>query len=1005
MGPMARVLHFCSRAWAGRRGWRSAVKTMGNGIEHGRSGERRPGTGTTAGAAARVVSPDLVGRDDEFASMLSAVAAAPAVVVVEGEAGVGKTRLIAEFLASAELVGHARLVGRCHPIRESFPLGPVVDAVRRVGQSLRELPLTGVAGSLRALLPELADQLPEAPPPVDDRSAERHRVFRGLVEILGLLGPTVLVLEDMHWADQQTIDFVAYLLTEVPAGLTLVLSYRDDEVGTDVRMLTARGPAAVAHRHIPLGPLPPRETGLLAASILDTNQVSEEFARYLWERTSGLPLAVEEVLALVRARGLVVNRGGTWARRVLEELEVPRGIRHATLQRLARLTTGAQRLAEAAAVLQESAPETVLIGMVDDADANGAVEELLGSRLLIEHDGLVGFRHFLAGQAVYESLTGPRRRELHRRAAEELRALSPTPYGRIAYHLRHAGDLSAWAEAAEAAADQACTLANEDEAARLLLDVLASTSLDAGQRGRLAIKLGWAALETLHARAVIQPLWDALRQPLTSAQRGELRFLLALVLGQAGEDTSRQRRLFIASVPHLTARPDLRAWATVAVGLVTPPSVPVAHDIRWTHDAVRMLTQVNDRLLEVFVLGKAASTLLDVGDPSWRSVVDRLRRTIPGAPRQRREANAHYSIGLAACYAGHLRMADEFLSAGAGAEAVNENRRLEVLLRSGLTLARLCTGRWTGLREEVTTLLDEVDDYGVVRIDMLLVSGVLALARGDLTDATGRLGEAAGLARQIYAYEILPMAAGSAARVALARGDLNASLAFIDNVVDSLDTKGVWPPACWAIPSAVETWLAAGDIDRAQRFTSRAERAMRDLDAPLAAAALGYAHGVLDRSAADVVDAAERYEALPAPYEAAKAHERAATILLGTGDVATAERCLRRALATYDMLGATWDHARAARLATGHGMKPTRRHGGGRRSYGNKLSPRERAVAELVASGQTNKEIAAELFISPHTVDKHVSAAMRKLGARARSAIGNRLTETDDHAVDGESSP
>lgn len=975
-----------------------------------------------AGSVRPVVSPALVGRDRELRAVLAAVRQSPAVVVVEGEAGVGKTRLIGELSARPELAERRQLVGRCRQIREPFPLGPVVDALRGVGDDLRGLRLGLVAGALRSLIPELAEWLPPAPDPLDDRAAERHRVFRAVAEVLSALtssaAPVILVLEDLHWADEQTREFIAFWLSNPTPHLSLVVTYRSEDVDTELRALTARSPVTVAHEHVTLAPLDAAATGALTAAILGNDTVSAEFAAYLWDRTGGLPLAVEEVLALVRARGLLVfdGRTHTWSRKALDELNVPRGIRDPTLQRVAGLPEPTQRLAEAAAVVRSPAPLSLLLAMVGgpdgsdgSADMIGAVEQAIDCGLLVEDGDTLAFRHVLAAEAVYENLSGPRRRMLHARSAAALRRMSPAPLGRIAYHLGHADDPRAWVAAADAAADQAIALGHEDEAVHLLTEVLSEAPLTGARRGELAIKLGWAALDTLHARSAIGPLSRALErdpadQEPSGPRRAELQFLLTLALGQAGEDFEGQRRLLLDAIPELD-RPDLLAWASVAVCLISPADVPVAEDRAWLKRALELLPNVDDPLLEVFVLGKAGSFLVLAGDPEWREITERVLRITNETPRQRREANAYYSIGSMSCYAGQLSTADRLLARGLLAPAVQENRRIEMLMRSGRVLLHLFQGRWTGLQEETTALLAELNDYALGRVDVELVAGVLALARGDLDEASQRLDVVTELVGEIGAIEVVPVAAAAAARVAFARGDVPAALACLDLMLEPIVTKDMWPTACWGLPTATEIWCAAGRHAEAGRFLDRAEVALRDLDAPLAAAALSHGRGILAGSADQLIAAAAGYDEVPAPYEAARAREHAAVRLLAAGPAGSGvagESQLRLALATYHSLGATWDYRRAAAVARGHGMSlPSRQRGGVRKSYGNSLSPREREVAELAATGRSNKEIAAALFVSMKTVDHHMAAAMRKLGVRSRTALAHRLS-TADSGTDGE---
>jgi DNA-binding CsgD family transcriptional regulator len=964
----------------------------------GDSADLRPGDGATDRAAVRQVSPALVARDGELARLLATVATAPAVVAVAGEAGVGKTRLVAELLARAELAGRSLLVGSCHQIRESFPLGPVVEAVRDAGDRLRGLALSEVAGAVRPLLPELASFLPAAPGPLDDPVAERHRVFRGLTEVLTALAPAVLVLEDLHWADEQTVDFVAYLLTTPMPELAVVLTYRSEEVSAAVRALTARLPAATARAHVALAPLDERETGDLVAAILGAPRVSGEFAKYLWDRTMGLPFAVEEVIALMQTRGLVVSRDGEWTRKPLGELEVPRGIRDSTLARMARLAPGAQRIAEVAAVMQTRVAVPMLLAMTGvtgaaESAAIDAMDEAIGSGLLVEQGETVGFRHVLAAQAVYEDIFWPRRRTLHGRAAAALRTQSPVPLGQVAHHLRCAGVLDEWATTAEAAADHAVALAHDAEAARLLSDVLRNATLDPAHRARVAVKLGRAATQTLHADQVADLLSAALDQDPPVTVRGELRLLLANALNHNADDPGRQRRLFAGAVADLGDRPALRAWAMVGLSLPTVQGIPLAEDRRVLTEAVELVAGIDDPLAEVFVLGKAGAFLAQFGDPAWRGLADRVLAVTGGAPQQRREANAHYSLGVEACYAGQLGMAERLLTSGLRAAATRENRRLEIMMRSGVALHSFCRGEWEGLSEEVDTLLALQAHHARTRFDVDIVAAGLALSRGAVDDARTRLADLIGLAERLGSFQVLPFAGDAAVRAALFRDETAEAVAFVRRCLAPLAAKGLWAPVGRLLPSAAEALTAAGERAELTELLTRVERETRALDAPLASAGLRYARGVLASDAEDLLAAAGEYEAALAPYEAARANERAAAVLLARvspGDE-RAPAVLRDAVATYERLGATWDHTRATGLARRHGIALPARHRGGRRGYGTELSPREREVAELAATGRTNKEIAKELFVSAKTVEKHLIAAMRKLGLRSRFELAYRL--------------
>jgi ATP/maltotriose-dependent transcriptional regulator MalT len=375
---------------------------------------------------------------------------------------------------------------------------------------------------------------------------------------------------------------------------------------------------------------------------------------------------------------------------------------------------------------------------------------------------------------------------------------------------------------------------------------------------------------------------------------------------------------------------------------------------------------------------------------------------------------AYHSIGMAASCAGQLPVAELLLTRAMAAPAVQDSRRLEIMVRSGIAMLDYCRGQWDHLAAEVDRLLDELVDFPISAVDVAAVAGCLALARGDLDGAGRRLRATMELFQDVGGYGFAPLAAGSIARLALARGEHQAGLPAVREVVRTLRGKGAWAPVCRLLPATVELLLAAGEPAEARELTASAGSALGDRDAPLAPAALAYATGLLaaaggepDEAGRWLLLAVERYQRLWCPYEAAQAGEAAARCLFEAAD-GRAEVTLRSALAGYARLDASWDADRATGLARRHGVAPPSRHGGGRHSYGAALSPREREVAELAAAGRTNKEIGLELYLSPHTVDKHMRAVLRKLGARSRAGVGQRLamaTRPAQASKDGGASP
>jgi len=371
-----------------------------------------------AGALA-ISAPRFVGRERELATLRQALAGPPAVLLVEGEAGIGKSRLVRELLArpGSGQRPAAALVGVCPPVRQPFTLGPVVDALRHATGRISGLALPPLCGALRPLFPEWADHLPVAPEPLADASAARHRLFRAIAEVLEQLGVRLVIVEDVHWADEATLELLLFLATREDRMPSLLVTYRPEEVPADslLRRFTSR--PSVAAR-VSLSPLDAADTARLVSSMLDDEPVSAEFAGFLCRHTDGLPLAIEESVRLLHDRADLIREDGGWVRRDLAEMVIPPSVRDAVLERAGRLGHPGQAVLRAAAVLTDPVAEPVLLAVAGQLDgrAGDGLAEALGSGLIAQDArGMVAYRHVLACRAVYESIPVRELRRTHRR--------------------------------------------------------------------------------------------------------------------------------------------------------------------------------------------------------------------------------------------------------------------------------------------------------------------------------------------------------------------------------------------------------------------------------------------------------------------------------------------------------------------------------------------------------------------------------------------------------------
>jgi DNA-binding NarL/FixJ family response regulator len=961
-------------------------------------------------------SPGFVGRDREMALLADALSHLPAVVLVEGEPGIGKSRLLHEFLSSPAGRRCRPMLATCPPFREPYTLGPVVDAVRQATDSVVDLPLSGLAGALRPMFPEWADDLPPAPEPLADPSASRYRVFRALAELLGHLNVAVLVVEDVHWADDATLEFLLFLVSRQPPPVSLVVTYRPQDIPADSLLLrlSSRVLAGGAPVRLALEPLDVDGTRDLVSSMLDGGPVSTDFAAFVHRHTDGVPLAIEESVRLMHGRADLARRGGEWVRRRLEVIDVPPTVRDAVLERSQRLGADARAVLDAAAVLAEPASEATLVavsGLSAEA-AEAGLPEALGSGLLREDDrGLLAFRHALAARAVYRAIPAPRRRALHLRAGRALEGAAPLPLARLARHFREAGDTEAWCRYAEQAADLALASSDEAAAGSLLHDLLTNADLPPASVTRLIRKL---PLLSSTGPSWFRALVTLLRTLLATTsfapgEEAEVRLLLGRVLltmeeyGQAYPELER-------AVAHLPVD------SVDAVAAMTYLGHPRNHASasecrRWLRRAAALPTASVPSGVGMTLLVERVGALLALGEESgWAEAAGIRDDAVPRRDLWR-VAVGHLNVGGSAVRWG--RYGEAALRLGRALELAehHEYPRIRNLATAARAHLRWFTGDWAGLLDQASALAGNESMQPVSRDEAVLVVGLMQAAAGESDRSAENLQHVLDRAGGHGALDSAMEPAAALAALRLADGDADAALRVTDGPVDTVTRWGTWVWAADLAPVRVEALLAAGRTDDAARLVTAFARGLRGRNAPAPRAGLALCRALvaehLDgpvRAAALFARAADAWRALPRPYDALLARERQARCLLAAGRAEPGLTLLTDVHTGLSDLGARAAADRVHRVLREHGVATPHPRRGGRPSYGDRLSPRELDVVRLLVQGRTNRQIAEALVLSTQTVASHLRSAMRKLHVGSRTALAVSAVERglvgDDHTAD-----
>ncbi len=942
-------------------------------------------------------SPILVGRDDvlrRFDAAVGDVAAGRGhAILLAGEAGIGKSRVLATLLRQARHAGFRIAKGDLAPQDQLVSLASVKDLARSMDAKAfgnLGVELLGIRGgkggdslaSRRILVHEIAHLIIDA--------TER---------------PTVLAFEDVHWADELSLEVIgelARLGRDKPA--LVVATYRPEELpaGAIHREWRARLLTQRVAEEIALDRLTPQETAQVTTLLLGTGlPAPRDVAEAVQERTNGIPLHIEELLAALRETPSDPRQ--------VRDATVPSTIEDAVLARVGRLSEDAQAVARAGAVVGRCFAPDVLAGIMDrrEGELDAALDELVRASVLspfqfVDH-GYYDFRHQLLRDALYASVPTGELRRYHARAAEFGSDLIGASEVHASVHFERAGLRPQAFRTALAGARAAAAVSSRFEAFELYRRAIANLPPEstAAERAAAYAELCGAAfaiddVETIElaAKSAREAYLEA-GDPLSAAS------LLTSLAGNARRDVRpRSERIALLdqaqteldALPPSPTRSLHLADLALMRAILALDSVDLAGARRLLGEARRAALEGDDDA-NANAITTDAEYMLAMTDVLAGDASAGLSRMLAVARRARdssMESSGVTAFRVVADVAFRLMEYGEArVGIGEGIRYADEIEQSYCRHVMSATSAQLAwgAGDWD---EAVATAELELVQRGSRRgtLGSRAALAFVAFSRGEVERARALLDASLAISRPSGEVELVLPALWALAETALVDGDPARAL---DHCWEAVELAAPTGERASLVPFIV-TGTRAAILDRrpevAQRWLDRIEPMVSVTWGDLAKPALAHARGLIHLASGSTVAARTELEQAMAGWaargriwEATWARLDLAAALVRANRYGELAPVIESVMATARQLGSLPLLRRAEELT-----KLARARGGSSEPW-HPLSGREFEVARLIAQGHTNGEIASRLFLSPKTVSAHVEHILAKLGVARRSEI------------------
>jgi DNA-binding CsgD family transcriptional regulator/KaiC/GvpD/RAD55 family RecA-like ATPase len=954
------------------------------------------------------------------------------VLLITGEAGVGKTRFVHQFTSAIHSSGVRILAGECHA-QGSAPYAPVTSMIAGIidnsPQSFNTLSQE-IINDLLPIIPSMAQYSDVHPQdPNSEICLEQQKVIEAFFRLcinLSSNTPLLLFIDDAHWADPDTLMLIMNLARRLRERPVLIaITYREAELESapNLKEILLDFNHERLSSQLNLKRLTASETCDLLVSIFDEH-VTGDISEGIFHQTEGNPFFIEEVCKTLVESGQFTYENGHWQYPLVAKILIPQTIRSAIQSRLEKLPTKAQDILRIAAILGMDFEFELLkhASSMDEDSLIGALESSLRAQLITEIQTTHGkasrfkFVHNLIPTTLRESIIHVRRQRLHQHAAEAIEQIYPDNYELLAYQYAEAGDTERAVEYYIRAGDRARQVA-PGEAARsyqAALDHWSGTDQDA--RAEILAHLGyclWVIDDIEQSLKCYQTAYSIFNISGKTSRSGEMQRMIARLYWQKADfDMAFQHyQQALAIQEHGPETLEL-AHAIDSMSQIYMLAHDNAQAIVWGKRALNMAKKLGATNVVVSSMNNIGSSHAQSGDfTTGLPIIQKSLQLALAKNLPQEVCRAYFNLGVMYQRQCRYQNAIDVMEKLYTHSSQFHSKTYTILSTLRLVWLNWYTGHWDTALNYHTQLLTTKDIIASTWEKRLIA--MMELDMGRAADAIQSLNESLPAAVRADDYQTTVPHWGQLARAYAANGEKDKMLGAIDQILEFISMKG-YDSIEAVMPLLISCQLtvfegSSSAIELAHRSLASLERLAIQFHTEEADAALAEARGLVQKTEHTPVEAVEHFrqsivnwKLIHRYYDQARALHQLAHTLTDSGDTLEAKRIIQRALTIIELLSnqLSGDY-RAAFMASPivldiqqslYALGESKITAQPSKII-TQLTIREVEVLKLVSEGLTNAQIANQLVLSTLTINAHLRSIFNKLDVRTRTAAAHRALE------------